>query len=785
MALILKDRVKQQTTTTGDSNPYTLSGSFTGFDAFTEIGDGNETYYCCTDGTDFEIGRGTFTASGTTLSRAEILSSSNSDAAVNWTSGTRTIFCTQPADKAVLMDASGNISIPGTIDGRDLQTDGGKLDGIENNADVTDTANVTAAGALMDSEVTNLSQVKAFASSDYATAAQGSTADAALPKAGGQMTGNITFSGSQTVDGRDVSADGAKLDGIEASATADQTKSDIDALNIDAATLDGIDSASFLRSDAADSFSGTLTGTGAVTTSTYLESGRGSGGVSLTINDGYGNANIAFNHRSGTPEQNGQAGRIHVNTDNTGTNNAQMQFQLGAATADTGAALTEIMRLKETSIELKQNTNVTGNITVTGTVDGRDVGTDGTKLDGIEASADVTDATNVTAAGAAMLTGATFTGDVTLLSTTAGSGDDPSLILKRDATAGDWYNIGNIDFVGENDASEATTYVSISGMTDDVSDGTEDGRIRFSVITNGSSVDSIDITGSSLQFRNEQQIIWVNQNGSYYTYLAGGTPTAYRTITLPDATGTVLTTGNSDEPTTTTSSSDADFVLVDDGGTMKKITPANLGIGAGSFLPLSGGTLTGALTSRVADDLVLTVHSDTTTTPTAALALQRGTNDTYGADAYTDYKLENGYGSTGSIGGTLSITRKVDGNAASFLADFNTDIYLLQDVTFSKAIVEKAYECTGTALDPSNGTIQHKTLTGNTTFTTTIADGESITLMIDDGSSYTVTWPTMTWASGSAPTLATSGYTTVVIWRVMDAGISGNVGSQIFGAVVS
>ena len=58
-------------------------------------------------------------------------------------------------------------------------------------------------------------------------------------------------------------------------------------------------------------------------------------------------------------------------------------------------------------------------------------------------------------------------------------------------------------------------------------------------------------------------------------------PTADRTITLPDATGTVLTTGNSNTTTTTTSSGDADFVLIDDGGTMKKITPSNLGIGSG------------------------------------------------------------------------------------------------------------------------------------------------------------------------------------------------------------
>ena len=80
--------------------------------------------------------------------------------------------------------------------------DHSKLDGIEALADVTDATNVTAAGALMDSEVTNLAQVKAFDSSDYATAAQGTTANAALPKAGGTMTGPLTVN----VTGSDVDA---------------------------------------------------------------------------------------------------------------------------------------------------------------------------------------------------------------------------------------------------------------------------------------------------------------------------------------------------------------------------------------------------------------------------------------------------------------------------------------------------------------------------------------------------------------------------------------------------
>lgn len=121
--------------------------------------------------------------------------------------------------------STGNIVVTGTVDGRDVATDGTKLDGIEAGADVTDTINVTAAGALMDSEVTNLAQVKAFDSADYATAAQGATADAALPKAGGALTGAVTT--NSTFDGRDVATDGTKLDGIEVGATADQTAAEI------------------------------------------------------------------------------------------------------------------------------------------------------------------------------------------------------------------------------------------------------------------------------------------------------------------------------------------------------------------------------------------------------------------------------------------------------------------------------------------------------------------------------------------------------------------------------
>jgi|TARA_R110000824_G_scaffold117416_2_gene269391 hypothetical protein len=108
MALALKDRVKETSTTTG-TGTYTLAGAVTGFETFGQVGNGNTTYYTCTDGSDFETGIGTYTSSGTTLARTTILQSSNSDSAVSWGSGTKTLFVTLPAEKMTFLDASGNI----------------------------------------------------------------------------------------------------------------------------------------------------------------------------------------------------------------------------------------------------------------------------------------------------------------------------------------------------------------------------------------------------------------------------------------------------------------------------------------------------------------------------------------------------------------------------------------------------------------------------------------------------------------------------------------------------
>ena len=116
MTLVVADRVRQVTTTTG-TGTITLSGSLTGFQTFSVIGDGNTTYYTIVNGDDgdWEVGLGTYTASGTTLSRDEVLSSSNSNALVDFAAGTKDVFVTYPAEKAVVENAVDDVAISGNI----------------------------------------------------------------------------------------------------------------------------------------------------------------------------------------------------------------------------------------------------------------------------------------------------------------------------------------------------------------------------------------------------------------------------------------------------------------------------------------------------------------------------------------------------------------------------------------------------------------------------------------------------------------------------------------------
>ena len=160
MALILNDRVRETTAVTGTGSA-TLLGAVTGYQSFSTIGNGNTTYYTIADqgGPNWEVGLGTYSSG--TLARTTVLSSSNSGSLVNFTAGTKDVFVTQPSEKAVYLDGSGNIT-PSSVGPLTVSslTDSGLTSGRVTYAGtgglLQDSANLTFNGTTLTANTLNL-----------------------------------------------------------------------------------------------------------------------------------------------------------------------------------------------------------------------------------------------------------------------------------------------------------------------------------------------------------------------------------------------------------------------------------------------------------------------------------------------------------------------------------------------------------------------------------------------------------------------------------------------------
>lgn len=187
------------------------------------------------------------------------------------------------------------------------------------------------------------------------------------------------------------------------------------------------------------------------------------------------------------------------------------------------------------------------------------------------------------------------------------------------------------------------------------------------------------------------------------------------------------------------------------GGTTKILATSAatimVSVAAGDFLPSDGGTVTGTV-----------VLPSTTSIGTVS-------------------STEIGY----LDGVTSAIQTQFNAKAPISSPTLTGTIALSGATAFSSSIAEAVYAITGTtpSIDPTNGTIQTWTLSASSspTINAAFTTGESVTLMIDDGTAYAITWPTISWKTdgGFAPTLNVTGATAVVLW---------NVGGTVYGARV-
>ena len=206
-----------------------------------------------------------------------------------------------------------------------------------------------------------------------------------------------------------------------------------------------------------------------------------------------------------------------------------------------------------------------------------------------------------------------------------------------------------------------------------------------------------------------------------------------------------------------------------------KMTTATTGTGTITLGSASSGYQTFAAAGVVNGDTVRYVIED-------GIAWEIGTG-VYTASGTT---LSRTITQSSNAGSAINLS----GSAVVFVSAVEADIVQLDKVqtltakTLAAPVItgtptETIFAITGTtpALNPANGSIQTWTLTGASTPTDSVAAGQAITVMIEDGSAYTITWPSVTWVNNAkaAPTLATTGYTTVALWKVA---------TTLYGAVV-
>ena len=184
--------------------------------------------------------------------------------------------------------------------------------------------------------------------------------------------------------------------------------------------------------------------------------------------------------------------------------------------------------------------------------------------------------------------------------------------------------------------------------------------------------------------------------------------------------------------------------------------------GTATFSDLTTTDLTAAA-ATVTGVLNVNTELDATLVTAASAAVGAGGLTVLGASNVTGTATYSGpvIASGGLTTSTFTSTG-IDDNATSTAITVNAS----GAVKFENAVVENQHHLTGTVIDPANGTIQYKTISGDTTFTESLADGEYVTLMLGNVGTSIITWPTVVWVGGNPPTLEATGFNVIELWHV-------------------
>lgn len=626
MALVLADRIKETTTTTG-TGTITLGGAQTGFESFAGIGDGNTTYYVIqhTSANEFEVGLGTYTASGTTLSRDTIYTSSNSDAAVNFSAGTKIVFVAVPTEATVYEDASGDVAIEGQV------TVGGNPTANLEVATKQYVDNLVASALHFHDAVRVESPSNLTATYDNGTSGVGAT----LTNSGAQaalVIDGITLNTSDRVliyTQTDQKQNGVYTvtDTGSVSTNWVLTRS-TDTDSYEPGTADGLDEGSYF----------------------YVQEGDTGAGESYVCNTigtiTFGTTNITFIQFSATPDFTGGTniditaqtisltGTVDETNGGTGNNTYTTGDTLYASASNT------LAKLSGNTTTTKKYLSQTGNGAASAAPawDEINLGTD-TAGDYIATGA----VSGVGLSGSASGEGSTFT-----VTSNATNANTASTIVARDASGN--FSAGTITAALSGNASTATAWATGRSIT-----------LSGDVSGTAAGVDGTGNVSITTTIGANSVALGTDTTGNYVGALSEGTAIDISGGTGEGVTNTISVDLN--ELATSTTNADGDyFVVVDSAdGSQHKLTKGNINIsgfnndsgfttnvgditGVTAGNGLTGGGSSGSVTLNVGAGTGISVQADTVTN-TGVLSVNGVTGAVTAANLLTAIKTVDGSGS--------------------------------------------------------------------------------------------------------------------------------------------